>query len=146
MAALALACSCLVAVVVLAGCGGGSRQDAGEAKGTFPMKVLSASFPAKQAVSRPATLVLSVKNTGDHAVPNVAVTIDSFLYTDKFPELAANQRPIWAIERGPGATAKPPVKTVEVSLPGSAQTAYVNTWALGPLAAGATQTFAWHVI
>jgi hypothetical protein len=49
------------------------------------------------------------------------------------------------IERGPGAVARPPVETQEVSQPGSAQTAYVNTWALGPLAPGQTQTFRWIV-
>jgi hypothetical protein len=131
---------------MLTGCGGGSRQDAGERKGTFQMKVAKASFPTKQAVARPATLMIRVQNSGPHAVPNVAVTVDSFLYTSNVSELAANKRPIWAIERGPGAIAKPPVQSVEVSQPGSGQTAYVNTWALGPLGAGASETFAWHVV
>src|SRR2546430_324334 len=54
-------------------------------------------------------------------------------YVEKAPELAANKRPIWAIERGPGKAASPPVQSVDVSKPGSAQTAYVNTWALGAL-------------
>lgn len=133
-------------VVLVGGCGGGTRQDAGEASGTFHMKLISASFPASQAVARPARMEVRVRNTSGHAVPNVAVTVDSFNYTNTTPELAANKRPVWAIERGPGAIAKAPVESQEVSQPGGAQTAYVNTWALGPLAAGQTQTFAWQVV
>lgn len=142
-----LALAGVAATLLLAsGCGGGSRQDVGEAKGTFEMKVLHASFPATQAVARPATMELQVRNTGSHAVPNVAVTVDSFNYTSTVSELSASKRPVWAIEQGPGAIAKAPAETQEVSTPGGAQTAYVNTWALGRLAAGATATFSWKVV
>ena len=34
----------------------------------------------------------------------------------------------------------------EVSPPGGGETAYVNTWALGPLDAGSTRTFVWQVV
>ena len=54
------------------------------------------------------------------------MTLDSFYYTEHFPELAANKRPVWVVERGPGTVASPPVESQEVSVPGSAQTAYVN--------------------
>jgi hypothetical protein len=128
------------------GCGGGAKQTAREPGGTFAMKIVRASFPARQAVARPTTLELQVRNTGAHTVPNVAVTLDSLAYTENFPELAANKRPVWAIEQGPGAVAKPPVESQEVSTPGGGQTAYVNTWALGPLARGQTQTFRWRVV
>jgi hypothetical protein len=143
--ALALA-TAAGAALLATGCGGGTRQDAGEASGTFEMKVLHASFPSTQAVARPASMVLQVRNTGSRTVPNVAVTVDSFNYIEKFPDLAANKRPIWAIEQGPGAIARPPVETQEVSIPGGGQTAYLNTWALGRLAAGHTATFAWKVV
>ncbi len=137
----------LGALPLLVGCGGGTRQDAGEPSGTFEMKLLHASFPTKQSIARPASMELQVQNTGSHAVPNVAVTVDSFDYTiAPLNELAANKRPIWAIEQGPGAIAKAPVETQEVSAPGGDQTAYVNTWALGRLAAGATATFIWKVV
>lgn len=139
---LALATSALVA----SGCGGGTRQDAHETAGTFEMKVVRASFPTHQSIARPATLELQVRNTGSGTVPNVAVTLDSLSYTERFPELAADKRPVWVIERGPGAIAKPPVESQEVSPPGGAQTAYVNTWALGPLRSGQTQTFRWRVV
>jgi hypothetical protein len=134
------------AALLASGCGGGTRQDAQEPSGSFEMKVLRARFPARQAVARPAALELQIRNTGAHSVPNVAVTLDSFYYTEHFPELAANKRPVWVVERGPGAIATPPVESQEVSLPGGGQTAYVNTWALGPLASGKTQTFRWLVV
>jgi hypothetical protein len=38
------------------------------------------------------------------------------------------------------------VESQEVSVPGGGQTAYLNTWALGPLPAGRTQTFTWRVV
>jgi hypothetical protein len=53
---------------------------------------------------------------------------------------------VWAIEQGPGSNARPPVESQEVSQPGSGVTAYVNTWALGPLAAKQTRTFRWVVM
>lgn len=144
--ALSLAAAMLACAALVSACGGGSEQNAHEAKRTYTMKLVSASFPAKQAVARPAQLVIRVRNTSGRAVPNVAVTVDSFNYTAATPEVAANKRPIWAIERGPGVSAALPVQSQEVSPPGGGQTAYVNTWALGPLAAGETQTFAWHVV
>jgi hypothetical protein len=133
-------------VVLVAGCGGSSRQDAGEPTGSFAMQVPSASFPTAQSIARQAELVLPVRNTGSRTIPNVAVTIDSFDYTSNYPQLAANKRPVWVIERGPGAIASPPVESEQVSPPGGGQTAYVNTWALGALAPGATHTFVWRVV
>jgi hypothetical protein len=135
------ACVALLA----AGCGG-ARQDAHEPQGGFAVRVVKASFPAHQSVARPTHLELRVRNTGTRIVPNVAVTVDSFYYTENYPELADNKRPIWAIEEGPGAIPKRPVPTQAVSPPGGGQTAYVNTWALGPLAPGHTQTFLWRVL
>ncbi len=128
------------------GCGGGTRQDVDEPAGTFAMKIVHASFPAVQVIARPTRLVLLVRNTGSSTVPNVAVTIDSFDYTSHYLELASDKRPVWVIERGPGAIAAPPVATEEVSPPGGGQTAYVNTWALGPLAPGRIRTFIWRVV
>lgn len=142
-----LACAGLLAIALaLSACGGGSRQDVGEPSASFGMRVLRASFPSAQAVARPATLEIEIQNTGAHTVPAAAVTIDSFDYVSSYPHLADPRRPIWAIERGPGATPTPPVETQEVSLPGNGTTAYVNTWSLGPLAAGQTRTFAWKVV
>jgi hypothetical protein len=132
--------------LLLAGCGGGTRQDAAEAAGTFAMQVVHPSFPAAQSIARQTQFVLPVRNTGKQTVPNVAVTIDSFDYTSSYPNLAADKRPVWAIERGPGAVASRPVESEEISPPGGGQTAYVNTWALGALAPGKTRTFVWSVV
>jgi hypothetical protein len=132
------------ATLAASGCGG-SRQDAHEPKGTFAMQVVRASFPANQAIARQTQLELAVRNTGTQTAPAVAVTLDSFYYTENYPELAANKRPIWVVESGPGPRVKRPVQSQAVSPPGAGQTAYVNTWALGPLAPGQTQTFLWRV-
>lgn len=132
--------------LAVAGCGGGSPQDADEQATTYHVRVLHASFPALQPIARPQRFVLAVQNTGTTAVPNVAVTVDSFEYRSSYPELAAANRPTWVIERGPGPTAKPPVESQEVSPPGGGQTAYVNTWALGALAPGRVRTFVWTVV
>jgi len=135
----------MLAAVALAGCGG-TRVDAHEAKGSFDVELVHATFPTKQSIARPATLTIAVRNSGSKTIPNLVITVDSFNYTSNAPELAANKRPVWAIEHGPGLVAHPPVPSVEVSTPGSGQTAYVNTWSLGPLAAGATRTFSWNVV
>jgi hypothetical protein len=126
------------------GCGGGARQDANEPKGNFRLDVVHASFARVQSIARPATLLLAVRNSGTSTAPNVAVTIDSFEYTSNFPELAADKRPIWIVDAGPGDIHHAAQSAV-VSPAGGGQTAYVNTWALGPLAPGATRTFRWRV-
>jgi hypothetical protein len=141
-----LAALAATAALLASGCGSAARQDVHEPSGAFNMEIVKASFPARQSIARPASFELQVRNSSGHTVPNVAVTVDSFLYSEHYPELSANKRPVWAIERGPGAIAKPPVQSQEVSVPGGGQTAYVNTWALGPLASGRTQTFTWRVI
>jgi hypothetical protein len=135
-----------VCALSLGACGGGSRQDANEPSGTYSVKILSASFPAAQSIARQTSMDLRVRNTGTRTVPNLAVTIDSFDYTSDYPELAVDKRPVWVIERGPGTVASPPVQTDEISPPGGGQTAYVNTWAFGALAPGATRTLTWHVV
>jgi hypothetical protein len=135
----------LASALVLGGCGGAARQDANEPTGTFAMEVVHASFPADQSIARQSKLELQVRNTGTRTAPSVAVSVDSFDHVSHYPGLADDKRPIWVIERGPGATAEPPVETQEVSVPGG-ETAYVNTWALGALAAGQTRTFTWQVM
>jgi hypothetical protein len=135
-----------ICALLAAGCGGGARLDAHEPKGSYAMEVVKASFPTRQSIARPTSFVLQVRNTGSNTAPNVAVTVDSFYYTENYPELAATKRPIWVIEKGPGPTAKPPVQSQEVSQPGGGQTMYVNTWALGSLARNGTRTFVWKVV
>jgi hypothetical protein len=136
----------VLAGLLAGGCGSGARQDAREPAAGFTLAVVHAAFPAKQSIARPAGMELVVRNTGERTAPNVAVTVDSFYYTEHFPELASNKRPIWVIEKGPGTIPGRPVDSEAVSPPGGGQTAYVNTWALGPLAPGAERTFLWEVV
>jgi hypothetical protein len=134
------------AAVLAAGCGGKARQDAHEKSAKYAVEVLKASFPARQAIAKPALFELRVRNAGKDTIPNVAVTLDSFSYKSTYPQLAENLRPVWVIEKGPGRTADIPVESEQVSPPGGAQTAYVSTWALGSLGPESSQTFEWRVM
>lgn len=120
------ACAALVA-----GCGGGddARQDADEPSGTWTVDVVEAEFPRSQRLAEQATLKIEVRNTADKAIPNLAVTVDSFSARSEQPGLADAERPLWIVDDGPrGGT-----------------TAYTNTWALGRVPAGQTKTFEWKV-
>ena len=121
-----------------AGCGGGERQDANEPSGTYKVDVEQASFPKRQQLARQEELRVVVRNADDKTIPNVAVTITSddpknptggFTTRDQQAGLADPRRPIWIVDAGPyGGT-----------------TAYVGTWALGPLRAGQQREFVWKV-
>jgi hypothetical protein len=134
----------LGASALVSGCGS-SGQDASEPKGAFTVRVTHASFPLRQSVAREEHMVLSVTNTGAHAVPDVAVAVHSFEYLSNYPNLAARRRPVWVIDHGPGPLPRIPVETVEVDAPGGGTTANYDVWALGRLAPGATRSFVWHV-
>jgi hypothetical protein len=109
------------------------------------VEVLRAHFPARQAISQNERLALIVRNAGARTIPNVAVTLDSFYYTSTYPHLASSKKPVWIVNTGPGAVPTRPVQTEEVNPPGGGETAYVNTWALGTLAPGASRRFVWRV-
>jgi hypothetical protein len=130
--------------LLAAGCGEAAR-DASESKGTYAVEVVRTSFPRKQAVARDTRLEMVVRNAGVRTVPNVAVTIDSFYYRSDYPHLSIAKRPVWIVNTGPGAVAKPPVESEEINPPGGGETVFVNTWALGPLAAGHKARFIWRV-
>jgi hypothetical protein len=127
------------------GCGGGTRQDAHEPKATFTVAVAKASFPSRQAVSRPERLTIDVRNTGARTLPDATVAVTSFYYRSDYPNLSDPRRPVWIVDQGPGAVPNPPVETVQVDPPGSGTTASYNIWTLGPLAPGAARSFVWRV-
>jgi hypothetical protein len=54
---------------------GGSRQDANEPEGNFPVSIVSADFPSKQNLAENTNLTLAVENSGDQTIPNLAITI-----------------------------------------------------------------------
>jgi hypothetical protein len=127
--------------LVLSACGGrGERQDAKEPEGTFKVEVTDASFPSAQSIAEASKLKIAVRNADSKTVPNVAVTIqtkpkDSSGAAQAFAQdtgdssLADSARPVWILEEGPKG----------------GDTAYTNTWALGPLKAGETRDFEWKV-
>jgi hypothetical protein len=134
------------AALLVAGCGGGNEQTHGEVAHTYKLEVVDLTFKPKQAVGKPAAMRIEVRNADQKTVPDVAVTVDSFYYTEKYPELAANKRPVWVVEQGPGTPPQSPVQSQAVSPPGGGQTAYNNTWALGPLAPHKTRVYEWKVV
>jgi hypothetical protein len=141
---MGLAAACVALLV--AACGGGSKQTVGEPERAYKVEVLGASFKARQAVARPVAMKVTLRNADTHTIPNLAITVDSFYYNEKYPELAADKRPIWVVEQGPGTPPKSPAQSQAISPPGGGQTTYVNTWALGPLASRKTRTFEWKVV
>jgi hypothetical protein len=130
-----------VSALALAGAGcGGERQDADAPSGEFDVEVTGASFPAEQRIAQPTTLKLEVANRGDRAVPDLAVTLEtepgkkgaapvSFSQSSDDPALADSARPVWIVDEGPGG----------------GESAYVNTWAVGPLGKGQTRTVEWKL-
>ncbi|HEV7937266.1 MAG TPA: hypothetical protein VGP18_04500 [Solirubrobacteraceae bacterium] len=138
--------ACGVFLAALASGCGSAQRNAREVAATYPVEILTARFPARQAIARDARFTLVVRNAGARTIPNVAVTLDSFYYTSTYPKLAVKKRPIWIVNTGPGKVAtSPPVQTEEVDPPGGGETAFVNTWALGALAPHASRAFIWHV-
>ena len=117
------------AALAVVGCGGGERQDAAEPSGTFEVDVVRASFPARQHLAKSERFVIAVRNTGSRAVPDLAVTVDSFASRSEQAGLADPSRAVWIIDDGPRG----------------GDTAYTNTWALGRLAPGQTRRFVWKV-
>jgi hypothetical protein len=144
--------------LTLAACGGGSRQDLKEPKGTFHVTVPTASFPTKQALAQHAKLVIEVTNSDQRTIPNVAVTICNVTchypapigegtsvkpfaaYLD-MPGVASHSRPVWVIDQPPGVCGY----SCANGGAGSDFTADANTWAAGSLKPGQTATFTWGV-
>jgi hypothetical protein len=132
--------ACLLA---FAGCGGGERQDENEPEGSFPVKVVRATFPENQKLAKSSDLVVTVQNAGQKTIPDIAVTVDGFDKRKHNPELADPSRPVFAVN---GVQVKiagfPEAKDAS---PRGCDTAYVNTWACGPLRPNEQRTFRWSV-
>ena len=135
--ALAAGVTAALAAGLAAGCGG-ERQDADEPSGTYKVEVLEASFPARQRLAEKAEMRLTVRNADTRTIPQITVTLSGddpkrpgggFAERVDNPELADPTKTIWAFD----------------STPRNGDTAYLNTWALGPLEPGAALTFRWTV-
>ena len=127
----------------LSACGGEKRQDENEPEGRFRVDVVDASFPVKQKLAKRSALKITVRNAGRRTVPNIAVTVNGFDTKLKNPELADPSRPVFVINGKP--TEIGDFAESKDIAPEGGETAYVNTWALGPLKAGAEKTFRWSV-
>jgi hypothetical protein len=133
-----LFCAAL-ALVAGSGCGG-TRQDANEPKGEYTLEIVDASFPAKQSTAQPTTMRLTVRNTDDRDLPNLAVTVETkptvrgaaptaFGDASADTRLADANRPVWILDRGPKG----------------GDSAYTNTWALGRMFPGETKEIEWRL-
>jgi hypothetical protein len=66
----------LAFAIALGGCGGGgTRQDASEPSGKFPVKIVTSSFPTRQHLAQTSLLRIGVQNSGQKKVPALAITI-----------------------------------------------------------------------
>jgi hypothetical protein len=156
-----------IAGAALAAAGCGSASNPGSSAGgtttaagrSFKVSVPTASFAAKQSLAAKERFVIAVRNTGDRALPNVAVTVCNTTCSDRArrgqgttvqafsyavgnaPNLASASRPIWIVQQAPG----PCGYSCRNLGAGAAVTAYSNTWALGRLAPGHTARFVWTV-
>jgi hypothetical protein len=135
---LATSVAALSAAALVSGCGGGKRQDADEPSGMYKVDVVQATFAKKQRLSDDAVMRIVVRNADTKTIPNIAVTVSNdddakggagFTTRSDDTTLADPTRQLWIVDRGPRG----------------GDTAYVSTWALGPLRSGQTRTFEWHV-
>jgi len=147
-----------LAAVALGGCGG-SRQDVKEPSSSFPVQVVTTSFPASQRLAEHTHLVISVRNAGNHPIPDLTVTIcnvtctypapvgegtsvAAFSQYFTMPGAASHSRAVWVVDKPPGVCSY----SCRQGGAGADATADSNSWQRGsPLAPGATATFDWGV-
>lgn len=139
----------------LSACGGGSSN---ERPGTYEMKVVRAEFPPKQHLGGTSLMRIGIRNTGQKAVPAVAVTVSiagkqgqtsslPFGIHDPQPELAQPDRPVWVLAEGSPQIAGTDNPTVagNVKNPGGTETANGKTFDLGSLKPGKTVEATWKL-
>ena len=126
-----------LAAVGLSACGGDPRQDADEPSGKFAVSA-DATFPSNQKLAKRSTLAITVRNDENRrTIPNVAVTVNGFDTRIRQQGVADPTRPVFVINGRPKNIGTFP-ETKEDG-PEGGETAYVNTWALGPLGPGKAQ-------
>jgi hypothetical protein len=132
------------------GCGGEKKQDAKEPEGNFPVRVVSATFPAKQTLAKDSTMEIVVENAGRQMIPMIAVTVKcgkglggSFSTVTGDTNVADRQRPQFVVNKLP--TARERVNPPLDPAPLERSSAFVDTYPLGALGASRTATFRWDV-
>lgn len=133
----------LAAASIAAGCGGGERQDENEPAGSFRVEVTEAEFPGDQKLAKPSTLRITVRNADSKTIPNIAVTVRGLDQRVDDPDLADPERPVFAVNGEPAQIGGLPESRAQT--PRGGETAYVDTWALGALRPGQSETFEWKV-
>jgi hypothetical protein len=145
-----------------------------EPTGTFPVQVTNATFPAAQRMAEHTHLVISVRNAGNKSIPNLTVTICNVtcrypapigegtsvapfaqcvgptgqrcLQTAQEQGQANLSRPVWVVDRPPGACQGRNGYSCSNGGAGAAATAAANSWQRArPLPPGGTATFTWAV-
>ena len=130
-------------LLLLAGCGSGERQDENEPEGNFPIEVVEAEFPEDQKLAKRSSLVVTLRNAGNDTIPNIAVTVDGLDERSSDPDVADATRPVFALNGQQVEIAGFP--EAKEAAPRGCDTAFVNTWACGPLRSNQTRTFRWSV-
>jgi hypothetical protein len=134
---------------LLAACGGESSSDANERAGTYDVRVIDASFPTVQRLGQTSLLRLGIRNTGEKALPALAVTVSiagregqtsslPFGIRDPQPGLAQPDRPVWVL------SATYP-RLAGSSQPGGASTSNPKTFSFGSLKPGTTRNVVWKL-
>ena len=136
-----VAAACLL--LAAAGCGGGERQDENEPEGNFAVEVVDAKFPQDQKLAKSSDLVVTVRNAGQKTIPNIAMTVNGLDRRKTDPDLADPNRPVFALNGVQVEIAGFP--EAKDASPRGCDTAYVNTWACGPLKPNEQKTFRWSV-
>jgi hypothetical protein len=133
----------------LAACGGESSADSNEPSGTYPLKVVSAAFPAKQRLGQTSLMKVGVRNTGDKTLPALTITVSiagragrtsslPFGYRDPSPGLAQPDRPVWVLASGYPKVAGSATR-------GPIEPALKKTFSFGPLKPGRTTEAIWKL-
>jgi hypothetical protein len=150
---------------------GGTRQDANEPEGNFPVSIVSADFPSKQQLAQNTNLTLAVENSGDKAIPDLAITIFTTSNastgesttttgtTDTGSTTTSQELPTaqgsFSVRSEQEGLAIPfrPVWILEEGFPryegatatAGAEAAQTDTYAFGELAPKATKSIVWNV-
>ena len=125
-------CACAAAIaatVPLGACGGQPRRDAGAPEGTYTVAIARASFPARQHLAQRSALELTVRNTGERAIPELVVSVHGFTDRSGGSRDADLGRDVWIVDDGPRAAAS----------------AFEDTWIAGRLEPGRARTLRWEL-
>jgi hypothetical protein len=168
-AGIAIGLTTAVLAATVTACGGGQRQDVTEPTGNFPVQIVSADFPSKQALAQNTNLSLAVANTGNDTIPNLSITIFTTSNastastgttgtttgtTTGSNNLTKAQGSFSVLSQQPGlAIPSRPVWILEQGYPklegqtasAGAEAPQTDTYAFGPLAPNQTRRMVWNV-